>query len=797
MIIVLVALSSVNAQCLANNSAISVVTPPPGFQRVYCIASLLNLVNTSSNAYFLTSIGFNNSYSMWHEIVNEPNDPNNAQGIYFNGQRVWIELAVVDIGYDSVSAANAVNSVLNGVATGWLPDLIFTPFSSAYTLQVATLVRAQNPSLPMIGAGSSGDGVFICQATDSYCNSTGIAPGKRKFNNLFTTLSPASIQFNEQLALISLSGGSSVYVVSEAEPYSTAGAAGIISTASDLGFKVLHKSLTTVGKTARAAEIAQEVMDNDIDALILPLNQFPTCSAILTHLNEAGWLPKSVSLGTCGTNKLLPTITPDHDYRYFSISSYWNLNLRGADYTDNFLFPPVGSVRSAQIFAQKFAAKFGYLPGYAEGASFASAYAVHLALRSLTAINDLYSPNTVAAAISSLYLPSYYGRIAFTSFGMLVQSGQVITQINQNYAPQLITPLTSAQIRMIYPIPQYSERIFMNDVLSSTTEKVMAALTCVGLLYIALITLFVCCFFNSVAIRSATRSFCLVILLGNALALSSNFAWSTSSSPASCRAFVWLICLGFNLIFVPLFTKTFRLIRIFQARHFQQSSTIKNEHMWRFLAIMLGIEIFLLLIWQFAVSPQIDRVILSPDELRPALNYTACTANIPLVIVQLVFKAILLLIGSILAFKARKLPENYNEAKPIQFSLHQITLAFAIVIPLLASSSVDQATKYLIRSLVLLIITVSMVSVLFLPKIIDSTQKASSSSGAGAGEKTAASTVTRNTKSGASGLHPAGANLAVATAVVELHKPHETVLSPSNTANGGNAATGSTAKNQI
>jgi hypothetical protein len=70
----------------------------------------------------------------------------------------------------------------------------------------------------------------------------------------------------------------------------------------------------------------------------------------------------------------------------------------------------------------------------------------------------------------------------------------------------------------------------------------------------------------------------------------------------------------------------------------------------------------------------------------------------------------------ILTFKARNVPSQFNETSYMAAAIYNVAVLFMFVVPIVASSLGGRETAYQIRSFGIIVLVVSTLSILFLPK---------------------------------------------------------------------------------
>jgi ABC-type phosphate transport system substrate-binding protein len=181
-------------------------------------------------------------------------------------------------------------------------------------------------------------------------------------------------------------------------------------------------------------------------------------------------------------------------------------------------------------------------------------------------------------------------------------------------------------------------------------------------------------------LRSSSVPFLGLILFGLTLLAISMPLWSAPAvDDAHCGAFMWLASLGFSLVFVPFFAKTWRIYLIF-SRNKLQVVKISNRKLMAFVGAVFVAELILMLAWS-QVSP-----------LKPVTYYrnisgvihqaTHCSVEgegMVFVILEAVYKGALLLLGSLLAFRTRKVSSSFNESSSIALSIYSCLFSSVII----------------------------------------------------------------------------------------------------------------------
>jgi len=253
----------------------------------------------------------------------------------------------------------------------------------------------------------------------------------------------------------------------------------------------------------------------------------------------------------------------------------------------------------------------------------------------------------------------------------------------------------------------------------------------------------------------------------------SNFAWLTTQNNSSCAAHVWLISLGFTLMFAPIFVKTFRLWRIFESASLQVT-VITITQLWGAVLVAMVAEAIYLGIWLGTTGMPSEIVVVDP--IRPSLNLAQCNLSLAWTWVSFGLKAAFLVLGCLLVYLTRNIPKIFNEAEAVGNSMYILSLSAVIVIPILATKSIDSTTQALIRSFAIVLVVVSCSAVLMVPKLFTSaiktlTSAVSGPSWKGPSGKSERSSNKLGTQANSSNHSENGAELAQTNSMIDTSAP--------------------------
>lgn len=217
---------------------------------------------------------------------------------------------------------------------------------------------------------------------------------------------------------------------------------------------------------------------------------------------------------------------------------------------------------------------------------------------------------------------------------------------------------------------------------------------------------------NTPVVKASTRELSYIIMVGMYLCYLTTFVLLAKPTQISCYLTRILPGLSFCMIYAALVTKTNRIARILAGSKKKimtkkprfMSATAQVVITCMLISIEVGIIVFALL-WEPADwklhYPSLNRVVL------------VCNTTSLGVIAPLGFDFFLIAMCTLYAVKTRNVPENFNEAKFIGFTMYTTCVIWLAFVPIYFGSDTKGITMCLCVSLSAIVTLV----LLYLPKI--------------------------------------------------------------------------------
>lgn len=175
---------------------------------------------------------------------------------------------------------------------------------------------------------------------------------------------------------------------------------------------------------------------------------------------------------------------------------------------------------------------------------------------------------------------------------------------------------------------------------------------------------------------------CYVLLLGISCCYGLTFLILLEPSVTRCAAVLIMIGFCLNLCYGSIFIKTNRTSRIFNRpveRHIYTSPFSQVVICF----VIAGLNAVGTLVWLLIEPPVVSEVYPFPMTAVLSCKVSEYSLN------TLAFNMTLILLCTLFAFKTRKIPGNYNEAKYIAFTMYSTCIVWLAFVPIYFTTNND------------------------------------------------------------------------------------------------------------
>ena len=218
---------------------------------------------------------------------------------------------------------------------------------------------------------------------------------------------------------------------------------------------------------------------------------------------------------------------------------------------------------------------------------------------------------------------------------------------------------------------------------SGITITVVAS---IGYIFILLVGGTYIKFFNTPVVKASNREISFLLLFGiSSLFILAVLELSEPSHSLCTATFFWRY-FGLNLCITVLFLKTMRIASVFEVDKLAQLFTPCYKTLTRqgiFLSGMNLASLCLLALWIFLDPPRRNKVIRVDEYIFLVCKPFDTNVGLALFIAVCAYTLIVAFLCTYYAFKARGIPENFNETKYIGFSMYILLLSSLAYYPVL------------------------------------------------------------------------------------------------------------------
>jgi len=185
----------------------------------------------------------------------------------------------------------------------------------------------------------------------------------------------------------------------------------------------------------------------------------------------------------------------------------------------------------------------------------------------------------------------------------------------------------------------------------------------------------------------------------------------------ACMAFPWLLSIGFTATFSALFSKIWRLNKVFSnARNMRRVTVKVHDALWPF-AILMAANCAIMVAWTLVDPLLWFRT--EPDDAYQSRGYCRAEGEsyiLFLVLIVLVNAAALIL-ANIQAFRARNITTEFSESLYVMMTMVSLLQALLIGVPLLVIVREKTDAKYFVSAGLIFVVTMATLGLMFAPKM--------------------------------------------------------------------------------
>ncbi|KAJ8245458.1 hypothetical protein GJAV_G00270960 [Gymnothorax javanicus] len=214
------------------------------------------------------------------------------------------------------------------------------------------------------------------------------------------------------------------------------------------------------------------------------------------------------------------------------------------------------------------------------------------------------------------------------------------------------------------------------------------AIACAGFFSTALVAGVFARHNDTPLVKASGRELCYILLLGVFMCYGMTFFFIAKPSPATCAMRRLGLGTSFAVCYSALLTKTNRIARIFGgAKEGAQRPRFISPSSQVFICLsLISVQLALVSVWLLLEVPGTRRFTV-PERRQTVI--LKCSVRDSSMLLSLSYDVVLVVLCTVYAFKTRKCPENFNEAKFIGFTMYTTCIIWLAFLPIFYVTSSD------------------------------------------------------------------------------------------------------------
>ncbi|XP_017261414.1 metabotropic glutamate receptor 3 [Kryptolebias marmoratus] len=195
---------------------------------------------------------------------------------------------------------------------------------------------------------------------------------------------------------------------------------------------------------------------------------------------------------------------------------------------------------------------------------------------------------------------------------------------------------------------------------------------------------------NTPLVKASGRELCYILLSGVFMSYAMTFLFLAKPSPAICALRRLGLGTSFAVCYSALLTKTNRIARIFNGVK-DGAGAVRPRFISPFSQVficlsLISVQLVMVSVWLLLEVPGTRRFTL-PERRQTVI--LKCNVRDSSMLLSLGYDVLLVILCTVYAFKTRKCPENFNEAKFIGFTMYTTCIIWLAFLPIFYVTSSD------------------------------------------------------------------------------------------------------------
>jgi hypothetical protein len=229
-------------------------------------------------------------------------------------------------------------------------------------------------------------------------------------------------------------------------------------------------------------------------------------------------------------------------------------------------------------------------------------------------------------------------------------------------------------------------------------------------------TIMVYIFRDSIIIQVSQPFFLYLLLLGCGLTSTAIVALVQTESDLACVLSRWLYFVGFAIMFGTLFAKTWRVYKVLMNGMAMRRVEVSKQETLVIIAIITGVNIIVLAVWTVYDRPHWERTLIEEDGYGYVISSVGqCTSVYEggFFMALLGLTIALMIVAEFLCYKARNIPDKFQDGSAVTFAIGIILTVYIIGIPVKVIVGEDPSTTLFIKCSIVFLVVFPVLTLIF------------------------------------------------------------------------------------
>ena len=368
----------------------------------------------------------------------------------------------------------------------------------------------------------------------------------------------------------------------------------------------------------------------------------------LKILNEINYLPKTINVLDCFNTIATDKYINDGLFDYITESTYSHPNMKGFEYIEDQnpysnrfrstttisrvvdeinLGLNINSLSSVKNFYNWYKNVTGHAPTYKSNGFWAVLELIESAIYRVAVTqpnNKIIEGRDITSLLINSQVTGTYGVVSFDANHINTITSTIVVQLYPGKSePYIISPSSQAEKEFIYPIPNWTERIYVWNLYKNpeTSNAIVFASICSFVLITLIVTITI--HRSESDIRMLRYSHMVAICLSSMIAIwSLVFLWQDDMNLTQCNTYLWGVYLPTSFVIQMVNLKAYRLSIFLNTKDTVRLQKLTHGRMFLLSLGWTSLTVFYLIVFTVLDPPTLVKIM--KDPYRPVYDKYYC-----------------------------------------------------------------------------------------------------------------------------------------------------------------------------